>query len=308
MNIRTFTFAETGKMRLDSYLSAETGLTRTHIQKLIVDDAVKINDTPSHAAYKLKAGDRITIIMPEAKQITLIPRDLPLDIIYEDQDLIVINKAKGMVVHPGPGNEDYTLVHALLFHCRDLSGINGELRPGIVHRIDKDTSGLLVCAKNDFTHVELAKQLADKRCYRRYYALVCGIISHDEGIIDAPIGRDEHDRQRMAVTAKNSKQALTYFKVLKRLSDCTLVDCELKTGRTHQIRVHFKYIHHPLVNDRKYNAKYVIDDSGQYLHAYYLSFIHPTLNKRLEFQTAMPAYMSDFIKLKEKNCDDTKSI
>ena len=226
---------------------------------------------------------------------------MDLDIVYEDQDLIVINKPKGLVVHPAVGNYENTLVHGLLYHCKDLSGINGEMRPGIVHRIDKDTSGLLVCAKNNNAHISLSSQLQDKTCFRKYYAICHGVFEHDEGTIDAPIGRDEKDRQKMSVTLKNSKEAITHFKVLKRFDDSTLVECELKTGRTHQIRVHMKFINHPVVNDAKYSNKKLIDESGQYLHAYYLSFIHPSTKKRMEFVTDMPSYMKDYIKMKEGN-------
>ena len=225
------------------------------------------------------------------------PEDIALDIVYEDEDLIVINKPKDMVVHPAVGNYNGTVVNGLLAHCKELSDINGYYRPGIVHRIDKDTSGLLVCAKNNEAHRILSEQLKDKSCYRKYYALVSGIIENNEGEIDAPIGRSEKDRQMMSVTSKNSKEAITEFKVLERYNDSCLLDVELKTGRTHQIRVHCKFINHPVINDNKYN-KNTIDDTGQYLHAYYLSFVHPGTGKRVEFVTPMPEYMKEYIRIR----------
>lgn len=280
-----------GGERVDAYVCANTDLSRSHVQKLIKNGSLTVNEQNIRASYRLETDDLIVIKYEKPKPVDLKPMAMPLDIVYEDHDLIVINKPKGLVVHPGAGNYDYTLVHGLLAHCHDLSGINGELRPGIVHRIDKDTSGLLVCAKNDDTHIALSAQLADKTCYRRYLAIAWGVFAHDEGIIDAPIGRDPKDRQRMCVTDKNAKEAVTEFKVLQRFDDSTLVRLNLKTGRTHQIRAHLKYIHHPIVNDSRYSNRPLIDDSGQYLHAYYLSFIHPRTRKRMEFKTAMPSYM-----------------
>lgn len=282
-------------MRLDAYAAKMSNLTRSHIQKLIDKECVLVNGSLERNKYKVMEGDIVTINFEEAEPIDIKPIPMDLDILYEDEDVIVINKPKGLVVHPGPGNYDYTLVHGLLAHCKDLSGINGVLRPGIVHRIDKDTSGLLVCAKNDKAHVALSEQLKDKTCFRKYYAITCGVMEHDQGKIDAPIGRDPKDRQRMCVTDKNSKEAITLFKTLKRFEDSSLVECELKTGRTHQIRVHMKFINHPIVNDAKYSKRKIIDDTGQYLHAYYLSFIHPTTKERMEFKTDMPEYMIDYI-------------
>ena len=287
-------------VRLDAYLAANSELSRSNIQRLIKDGKVLLNGQETSSKYKTQLNDEALIYFDEPEELEIRPIEMPLDIVYEDNDLIVINKPKGLVVHPGNGNYDRTLVHGLLAHCHDLSGINGKLRPGIVHRIDKDTSGLLVCAKNDKTHIALSAQLANKECYRKYVAIARGVFEHDEGIIDAPIGRDPKDRQKMTVTDKNSKEAITLFKVLKRFDDSTLVRLELKTGRTHQIRVHLKYINHPVLNDPKYGKTHLIDDSGQYLHAYYLSFIHPTLNKRLEFEIPLPLYMEEYIKRKEK--------
>lgn len=286
-------------MRIDACLSALSGLSRSNIQRLIDEGMVKLNGEVPKAKIKVVENDEIILCYEEAKEVALKPVEMQLDIIYEDHDLIVINKPKGLVVHPAVGNFDNTLVHGLLYHCHDLSGINGEMRPGIVHRIDKDTSGLLVCAKNDNAHISLSSQLQDKTCFRKYYAICHGVFEHDEGVVDAPIGRDEKDRQKMAVTLKNSKEAITCFKVLKRFDDSTLVECELKTGRTHQIRVHMKFINHPVLNDPKYSNRKLIDDSGQYLHAYYLSFIHPVTKERMEFRTDMPLYMKDYIKMKE---------
>lgn len=285
-------------MRLDVFLSENTPLSRNQIQKLITNHEVYINDSNDITKkYKTQLNDLITFDYVE-KELTLIkPQDIKLDIVYEDEDLIVINKPKNMVVHPASGNPDGTIVNALLYHCKELSDINGYYRPGIVHRIDKDTSGLLVCAKNNLTHQYLSMQLQDKTCFRKYYAIVNGVIENNEGEINAPIGRSEKDRQMMTVTPKNSKEAITNFKVLERYGDSTLLDVELKTGRTHQIRVHMKYINHSVVNDNKYSKK-VIDKTGQYLHAYYLSFIHPKTNKRVEFKTELPDYMKEYIKNK----------
>ena len=282
------------KERIDKFLSNNTELTRSQIQKLIASGDILVNDELTNNRYKCEEGDYITVNYEENTPTDLKPADIPLDVIYEDNDLIVINKPKGLVVHPAPGNPDNTLVNALLFHCKELSSVNGFYRPGIVHRIDKDTSGLLVCAKNDKTHVELSNQLQDKTCFRKYYAIVKGVIENSEGEINAPIGRNPKDRQSMCVTEKNSKEAITLFQVLERYDDSTLLDVELKTGRTHQIRVHMSFIKHPVMNDSKYNNK-VIDETGQYLHAYYLSFIHPTTNERMEFTTPIPEYMKEYI-------------
>lgn len=285
---------ENAGIRLDVFLSENTPLSRTSIQKLIESGEVTLNGEIPNKKVKTEVDDRICFSYEEKVLTDILPEDIPLDIVYEDEDLIVINKPKDMVVHPAVGNPDKTIVNALLFHCKELSDVNGYYRPGIVHRIDKDTSGLLVCAKNNFAHNRLAEQLKDKTCFRKYYAIVSGIIENNEGEIDAPIGRSEKNRQMMCVTPKNSKEAITLFKVLERYDDSTLLDVELKTGRTHQIRVHMQYIHHPVVNDARYGKK-IIDDSGQYLHAYYLSFVHPKTDERMEFTTGMPSYMKEYI-------------
>ena len=282
-------------LRIDSFLANSSDLSRSQIQKLIEEGRVLVNNETTVSRYKVNPGDFITAEYLEQTPTDIKPKDIALDIVYEDEDLIVINKPKGLVVHPAAGNYDNTLVNALLYHCKELSDINGYYRPGIVHRIDKDTSGLLVCAKNNAAHAALSAQLQDKTCFRKYYAIVNGIIDNNEGIINAPIGRSSKDRQKMEVTDKNSKEAITEFKVLQRLSCTCLVECELKTGRTHQIRVHMAFIKHPVLNDPKYSKK-TIDETGQYLHAYYLSFIHPKTNERMEFVTDMPEYMKNYIR------------
>ena len=282
-------------IRIDSFLANSSDLSRSQIQKLIEEGRVLVNNETTVSRYKVNPGDFITAEYLEQTPTDIKPKDIALDIVYEDEDLIVINKPKGLVVHPAAGNYDNTLVNALLYHCKELSDINGYYRPGIVHRIDKDTSGLLVCAKNNAAHAALSAQLQDKTCFRKYYAIVNGIIDNNEGIINAPIGRSSKDRQKMEVTDKKSKEAITEFKVLQRLSSNCLVECELKTGRTHQIRVHMAFIKHPVLNDPKYSKK-TIDETGQYLHAYYLSFIHPKTNERMEFVTDMPEYMKNYIR------------
>lgn len=284
-------------IRLDTYLSINTPLSRSQIQKLIENNSVLLNGVHPNKKVKTAYLDNICFEYEDKTLTSIEPENIDLDVVYEDSDIIVINKPKNMVVHPAVGNYTGTVVNALLAHCKELSDINGYYRPGIVHRIDKDTSGLLVCAKNNNAHAFLSDQLKDKTCYRKYYALVNGVIENAEGEINAPIGRSEKDRQTMTVTPKNSKEAITEFKVLERYSDATLLDVELKTGRTHQIRVHMKYINHPVINDNKYNKK-IIDDSGQYLHAYFLSFIHPTTKERMQFTTSMPDYMKEYISSK----------
>lgn len=281
--------------RLDSYLSINSELSRTYIQKLIKSNSITVNGNFENQKYSTKLNDEIIVEYREDTVTDIVPKNIDLDIVYEDEDIVVINKQKGLVVHPAPGNYDNTLVNGLLYRSIKLSDVNGYYRPGIVHRIDKDTSGLLVVCKNNEAHNKIAEQLLDKTCFRKYYAIVDGIIANDEGEINAPIGRSKKDRQKMEVTDINSKPAITLFKVLDRLSSSTLVECELKTGRTHQIRVHMKFINHPVINDNKYGKK-CINESGQYLHAYYLSFIHPRTNKRVEFKTEMPEYMKEYIR------------
>ena len=281
-------------IRLDVYLAENTPLSRSQIQKLIENGEVRLNGEIPNKKIKTELGDEVSFSYEEKTLTDLKPENIPLDIVYEDSSIIVINKPKDMVVHPAAGNPDGTLVNALLYHCKELSDINGYYRPGIVHRIDKDTSGLLVCAKNNEAHSFLSEQLQDKTCFRRYYAIVNGVVENDEGEINAPIGRSDKNRQQMCVTSKNSKEAITLFHVLERYVDSTLLDVELKTGRTHQIRVHMQFINHSVVNDMFYSKK-VIDNTGQYLHAYYLSFIHPDTKERMSFKPEMPEYMKEYI-------------
>lgn len=284
--------------RLDKFLSTYfSDFSRSHIAKLIDEENCIVNGKVAKASLKLKAGDVIKINIPEAKELEISKEDIPLDIVYEDKDILIINKPQGMVVHPANGHYEHTLVNAILAHCNDLSGINGIMRPGIVHRIDKDTSGLICVAKNDKAHLALAEQLKDHTMARTYVALVKGVIPENGGEINLPIGRDPHNRQKMAVTRSNSKEAITYFKVLERYSDHTLVECHLKTGRTHQIRVHLSYIGYPVEGDplysgRKYDTLY---KNGQLLVAVGLRLIHPFSNKEMEFKIDLPDYFKEVI-------------
>ena len=279
--------------RLDKYLNlifseTDAAQSRSFFQKLIKEGHVLVNDTAQKANYRLKADDMICVEIPDAVQTPILPENIPLDILYEDDDLLVVNKPKGMVVHPSAGHYTGTLVNAIMYHCRDsLSGINGEIRPGIVHRIDMDTTGAIVICKNDMAHQSLAKQLKDKTNTREYVALVHGNIKEDSGTIDAPLGRSKVDRKKQAVV-KDGRNAVTHFEVLKRYGDYTLVKCVLETGRTHQIRVHMKYIGHPLVGDQLYGPRKTLGNSGQFLHAEKLGFVHPRTNEYLEFTAPLP--------------------
>jgi len=277
------------QIRIDKFLSATTEQTRTMIQNLITEEQILVNNKPIKANYKLKEQDEISLLPYEIKALALNAEDLNLEIVYEDESLLFVNKRSGMVVHPAPGNYEHTLVNGLLHQVSDLSGINGVARPGIVHRIDKDTSGLLVVAKNDLAHQNLVDQLREKTMTRRYLLLVHGVIEEDEGTIDAPLGRNQSDRKKMAVTDHNGKNAVTHFKVLERFNDYTYVQCILETGRTHQIRVHMKYIGHALVGDPVYGPKKTIDTIGQALHAETLGLIHPVTKQYLEFSVELPA-------------------
>lgn len=274
--------------RIDKALSSQQSeWSRTQISNWITDGLVKVNGVAIKAKYKVKAGDIVEIDVPEAEPLEVVAEDLQLEIVYEDADVLVVNKPRGMVVHPAPGHMTGTLVNGLMYHCKDLSGINGVLRPGIVHRIDKDTTGLLMVAKNDVAHESLVNQLVNKTVTRKYTALVHGHIAHDKGTIDAPIARDPKDRQKQAVV-DGGKHAVTHFQVIERFGDYTLVECRLETGRTHQIRVHMNYIGFPLVGDPKYGPKKTIDFGGQVLHAGVLGFEHPVTGKYLEFSVPLP--------------------
>ena len=288
--------------RIDKFLNEkESDISRSRIQQLISDQHVFVNDKIVKANYKVKDNDIVYIEAIEDQELEAKAEKMDLDIVFEDCDVIVLNKPKGIVVHPAPGALSNTIVNGLLFHCKDLSGINGVLRPGIVHRIDKDTTGLLIVAKNDKAHLSLSEQLKSKSVSRKYYALVHGVIEHEFGTIDAPIGRDVNDRQKMAVTSTNSKDAVTHFQVVERFKDYTLVECRLETGRTHQIRVHMQYIKHPVVGDEKYSFKKTMKVNGQLLHAHELRFIHPTSNEEIIVNAPLPQIFEDVLEeLREK--------
>jgi 23S rRNA pseudouridine1911/1915/1917 synthase len=276
--------------RIDKFLSTYNDeWSRSQVQLWIKDGSVKVNNKEIKTNYKCQIADKIVVSIPEPEPLDVIAEQMDLDIYYEDQDVLVVNKPKGMVVHPAPGHLSGTLVNGLMAHCQDLSGINGVLRPGIVHRIDKDTSGLLMVAKNDMAHESLVAQLVEKSVTRRYKAIVHGSISHDHGTINAPIGRDKVDRQSMTVTNVSSKDAVTHFHVIERFENYTFVECQLETGRTHQIRVHMKYIGYPLVGDPKYGPKKTLPINGQALHAGVLGFVHPRTKEYLEFEAPLPA-------------------
>lgn len=286
-------------MRLDSFIAEKCeNVSRSHAVKLIEDGCVLVDGNESNKKYKLSCGERVKINFPEAKELDVCEEEIELDIIYEDEYMLVINKRQGMVVHPAAGNYSGTLVNALMHHCKgQLSGINGVMRPGIVHRIDKDTSGLIVVAKNDEAHIFLSEQLKDRSLSRIYYALVNGNIKQDEGIINQPIGRNEKDRKKMCVTHKNSREAITRFEVIERFGKYTLVRCHLSTGRTHQIRVHLSYIGHSVVGDKTYGQKK--DEfklNGQLLHAKKIKFIHPKTKTQMEFEAPLPDYFENVLR------------
>jgi 23S rRNA pseudouridine1911/1915/1917 synthase len=278
-------------LRLDVFLSRYfEDKSRSYLQNLIEEGNVKVNEKLKKSNYKLKAGEKVDILIPEPVGLDVEPEDIPLDIVYEDNDVIVINKPQGMIVHPAAGVYNGTLVNALLNHCKDLSGINGVARPGIVHRIDKDTSGVLVVAKNDNSHNKLSEQFKDHSMTRAYIALVEGILKKDEGTIDAPLGRHPVERIKIAVI-KDGRRAVTHYRVLERFNSNTLVECVLETGRTHQIRVHMAHIGHPLVGDPVYGyKKQRFNLKGQMLHAKKLGFIHPSTGEYIEFQSDLPDY------------------
>ena len=284
--------------RLDVFLARQQSeLSRAHIQKLTASGDVLVNQVVRKATYKLKAGERVILRLPEAEATEIQPENIPLDILYEDADIIVINKARGMVVHPAAGVYHGTLVNALLAHCKDLSGINGLIRPGIVHRLDKDTSGVMVAAKNDKAHLDLAEQIRTKAAHRRYWAIVHGNIKEEEGVIHGAIGRHPVDRKKMAIVPEHGKSATTKFKVLERFGDYTLVECTLLTGRTHQIRVHMTHIGHPLVGDPKYGVrKSPFAIQGQALHSISLTLTHPQTGEVMEFTAPVPEDMEKILR------------
>lgn len=282
--------------RLDLFITDNIeGKSRSYVQGLIDEKNVTVNGKVKKSNYKLKLNDEIEIEIPEPIELKVEKENIPIDIVYEDNDVIIVNKDKDMVVHPAPGNYTGTLVNALMYHCNDLSGINGVLRPGIVHRIDKDTSGILVIAKNDNSHNELAKQFKDHSITRTYYALLEGKLKSDTGSIDAPIGRHPVDRIKMAVV-KDGKRAVTHYEVIEKFNHYTLVKCNLETGRTHQIRVHMAHIGHPLVGDEIYGfKKQKFKLQGQVLHAKDLGFIHPTTKEYVEFSSKLPIYFENLL-------------
>lgn len=285
--------------RIDKVVCSFSGeLTRSAVQKLTEDGSVRVNGLPVSKNYKVKRGDKISVVIPEPRELEVKAENIELDIRYEDDDLLVVNKPKGMVVHPAAGNYDGTLVNALLYHCKDsLSGINGVIRPGIVHRIDKDTSGLLIVAKNDFAHVSLAEQIKAHSFSREYQTVVYGGFKTDEGTVDAPIGRHASDRKKMCVTEKNSKNAVTHYEVVERYRGFTHLRVRLETGRTHQIRVHMAYIGHPVAGDPVYGPKKVISElHGQCLHAGLIGFRHPRTGKHIEIVSELPEYFQTFLR------------
>ena len=290
------TVNEENNIRIDKYLVNNTEFSRSKIQNLLDSNHILVNDKSVKASYLVKENDIITI-EENTIESDIIPENIPLDIIYEDEYLMVVNKPSGMVTHPAPGNYHGTLVNAIMYHCKNLSSVNGDIRPGIVHRIDADTSGLLLIAKNDEVHNDLAKQISEKTVVRKYVCLVHGIINEDTATIDAPIGRDPKNRKKMAVTADNSKNAITHIKVLARYKDSTLIECRLETGRTHQIRVHMNYINHPVVNDPVYGHHKMDDESfGQMLHAKEIGFIHPITKKFMDFTVEPPETFNKILK------------
>lgn len=290
---KLFFTIEKGGERIDKYLSEQLeDMTRSHIQKLIKENMVRVNGMAVKSNFKLSASDQIEVEIPELKEPDILPENIPLDILYEDQDILVVNKPKGMVVHPAPGHYTGTLVNAIMYHCKDnLSGINGVMRPGIVHRIDMDTTGSLLICKNDRAHQALAEQLKEHSITRKYHAIVHGRLKEDEGTIDKPIGRHLIDRKKMSVHCTNGREAITHYRVLKRFQQFTYIECQLETGRTHQIRVHMSSIGHPILGDQIYGpAKCPYKLQGQTLHAKVLGITHPTTGEYMEFDAPLPDY------------------
>ena len=285
-------------IRIDKYLLDKLDISRNKIQKLINDNNILVNGKSVKTSYIVRVDDLIECDFLYKEKIDILPEDIPLDIVYEDDDLLVVNKPSGMVVHPAVGNYSHTLVNALMYHCNNLSQVNGVIRPGIIHRIDADTSGLLLVAKNDMAHVDLAKQISEKSVKREYIALVDGVIKEDTATIDAPIGRDVKNRKKMCVTADNSKDAITNIKVIERYKNSTLITCSLLTGRTHQIRVHMNYIGHSVINDPVYGSKKLVDSLfGQMLHARKIGFVHPRTHEYMEFTCEPPEKFLDILEM-----------
>ena len=285
-------------IRLDKYLMNKLDVSRSKIQRLIDDSNILVNGKETKSSYVVKLDDIIEILSMDDDEIDVEAENIELEIVYEDDYLLVVNKPSGMVVHPGNGNYNHTLVNALMYHCNNLSTVNGKIRPGIVHRIDADTSGLLLVAKNDMVHNDLAKQISEKSVVRKYVCLVHGVINEDSATIDAPIGRDKNNRKKMCVTADNSKDAGTNIRVLERYSSSTLIECSLETGRTHQIRVHMEYINHPVVNDPVYGYNKLDDkDFGQMLHAKEIGFVHPVTHEFLDFKVEPPVKFLEILNI-----------
>lgn len=288
--------AEDAGTRADVFLAAKLGVSRSNMQKLLEDGRVKRGEKIIKANYKVRAGEMFVVDIPKPEPIEAVPENIPLDIIYEDDDVVVLNKARGMVVHPAPGNYTGTLVNALLYHCSNLSGINSAIRPGIVHRLDKDTSGIMIVAKNDAAHISLSQQIQSKTAVRTYLAVVRGNIKTDSGTIETQIARDKTDRKKMAVVKEGGRDAITDYEVLERFGKYTLVRCKLRTGRTHQIRVHMEYLGYPLVGDPKYSPmKTPFGIKGQALHSHTLEFTHPRTGERMKFEAPLPEDMHKII-------------
>lgn len=286
--------------RIDKYLATYNDeMSRSRIRKLLDDGMITVNGRIRKPNYRICTGDYIKLDIPDPVTVDIWPQDIPLDIVYEDNDIIVINKQKGLVVHPAPGHYNDTLVNALMFHCKDnLSGINGELRPGIVHRIDMNTTGLLVCCKNDIAHNFIAEQFKEHSGTRKYQAIVYNCFKDDEGVINAPLGRDPKERKHMAINYENGKEAVTHYRVLERFNNFTHIECQLETGRTHQIRVHMASINHPLLGDNVYGpAKCPFNLQGQTLHAGVLGFVHPRTKEYVEFERPVPEYFSNLLEI-----------
>lgn len=288
--------AEDAGTRADVFLAAKLGVSRSNMQKLLEDGRVKRGEKIIKANYKVRAGEMFVVDIPEPEPIEAVPENIPLDIIYEDDDVVVLNKERGMVVHPAPGNYTGTLVNALLYHCSNLSGINSAIRPGIVHRLDKDTSGIMIVAKNDAAHISLSQQIQSKTAVRTYLAVVRGNIKTDSGTIETQIARDKTDRKKMSVVKEGGRDAITDYEVLERFGKYTLVRCKLRTGRTHQIRVHMEYLGYPLVGDPKYSPmKTPFGIKGQALHSHTLEFTHPRTGERMKFEAPLPEDMHKII-------------